>query len=67
MSTPQDPMLEHRIRHRAYEIYLERQSDPALADWLQAEAEITKGTERPSGTRRSGVDRRKAHTDAKGE
>jgi hypothetical protein len=60
-------MLEHRIRHRAYEIHLQRQNDPALADWLQAENEIVKEVERPSGTPRSGVDRRKATEDAKGE
>jgi len=35
-----DSMLEHRIRQRAQEIYLRRLKDPALFDWLQAEAEI---------------------------
>jgi hypothetical protein len=53
-------MLEQRVRHRAYEIYLERYSDPALADWLQAEAEILKKVERPGRVARSGVDRRQA-------
>jgi hypothetical protein len=35
-------MLEHRIRQRAYEIYLARLRNPALHDWLQAESEILK-------------------------
>jgi hypothetical protein len=42
MTTAQDPMLEHRIRHRAFEIYQARQRDPALYDWLLAELEIEK-------------------------
>jgi Protein of unknown function (DUF2934) len=41
MASLSDPMLEQRIRQRAFEIYLERQRDPALFDWLQAEREIT--------------------------
>jgi hypothetical protein len=34
--------LEERVRHRAYELYLERgnQSGSALEEWLQAEEEI---------------------------
>ena len=34
--------LEERIRRRAYELYLDRGSQPgsALEDWLQAEEEI---------------------------
>jgi len=39
-----DAMLEHRIRQRAYEIYLARLGNPALHDWLQAECEILKET-----------------------
>jgi hypothetical protein len=43
MNSP-DAMLEHRIRQRAYEIYLARLGNPALNDWLQAECEILKET-----------------------
>ena len=43
---PPDPMLEHRIRQRAYEIYHARLENPALHDWLQAEHEILKETKR---------------------
>ena len=34
---------EQEIRHRAYEIYLERGAQPGyeLEDWLQAEGELT--------------------------
>ena len=34
--------LEERIRHRAYELYLQRGNQPgsAVDDWLQAEEEI---------------------------
>lgn len=37
--------LENDIRHRAYEIYLERLDQPGceLDDWLQAEREIEQG------------------------
>jgi hypothetical protein len=41
---PPDAMLEHRIRQRAYEIYLARLGNPALHDWLQAECELLKET-----------------------
>jgi hypothetical protein len=36
---------DEEIRHRAYEIYLERgeQSDTKLDDWLQAERELEQG------------------------
>jgi hypothetical protein len=39
---PSDPMLEHEIRLRAYDIYLQRgcADGHALDDWLQAETEI---------------------------
>jgi hypothetical protein len=35
---------EQEIRHRAYEIYLQRGAQPGyeLEDWLQAERELTK-------------------------
>lgn len=35
------PSLEERIRRRAYELYLQRGSEPSteLDDWLRAEAE----------------------------
>ena len=38
-----DSMREHEIRRRAFEIYLERGSEPGrdLEDWLQAERELT--------------------------
>jgi len=41
-STPPEPMLEHAIRLRAYELYVERgrAEGHALDDWLNAEAEI---------------------------
>ena len=37
-----NPVSEEKIRHRAYEIYLERgeQPDCDLDDWLQAEREL---------------------------
>jgi hypothetical protein len=36
---------DEEIRHRAYEIYLERGEQPcrALDDWLQAERELERG------------------------
>jgi hypothetical protein len=41
-TTPQDPMLEHAIRLRAYELYAQRGTAEghAVQDWLQAEAEL---------------------------
>ena len=38
-----DSMREHEIRRRAFEIYLERGSEPGrdLEDWLEAERELT--------------------------
>lgn len=43
-----EPMLEHRIRLRAYELYVQggRRSGHALADWLQAEREVTRELQR---------------------
>lgn len=45
---PYEPMLEHEIQLRAFELYLRRGSivGNALADWLSAEAEVLseKGT-----------------------
>ena len=42
-----DSTREHEIRRRAFEIYLERGSEPGrdLEDWLQAERELT--TDKP--------------------
>jgi Protein of unknown function (DUF2934) len=42
---------EENIRHRAYEIYLERGGEPghALEDWLQAEREFTTAQSRAAG------------------
>jgi hypothetical protein len=44
-STPPEPMLEHAIQHRAYELYIERgmAQGHAIDDWLKAEAEIVRG------------------------
>ena len=44
-SAPPDPMLEHAIRLRAYELYLERGRAHGhdVDDWLQAEAELVHG------------------------
>jgi Protein of unknown function (DUF2934) len=38
-----DEAREHEIRRRAFEVYLERGSEPGrdLEDWLQAERELT--------------------------
>ena len=35
-----DPMLEHRIRQRAYELYQVRVQGSDSQDWLQAEREV---------------------------
>ena len=45
MATPPKPMLEHAIRHRAYELYLQRGKAHGhdVDDWLQAEAELVHG------------------------
>ena len=42
---PVEPMLEHRIRLRAYDLFLQRgrTDGHALDDWLKAEGEITHG------------------------
>lgn len=44
-STPPDPMLEHAIRLRAYELYVQRgmARGHAVDDWLNAEAELVHG------------------------
>jgi hypothetical protein len=44
-SAPPEPILEHAIRQRAYELYIKRGMDPghAVDDWLQAEAELVLG------------------------
>jgi outer membrane protein TolC len=41
-STQPDPMLQHEIRQRAYDLYERRGAvgDHALDDWLQAESEV---------------------------
>ena len=48
-----DSTSEHEIRRRAFEIYLERGSEPGrdLEDWLQAERELT--TDKPQTARES--------------
>ena len=44
-STPLEPMLEHAIRLRAYELYVQRgmAHGQAIDDWLKAEAELVHG------------------------
>jgi uncharacterized protein (DUF2132 family) len=44
-SNPPEPMLEQAIRHRAYELYLQRGMAHGhdVDDWLQAEAELVHG------------------------
>jgi hypothetical protein len=44
-SAPPDPMLEHAIRLRAYELYVQRgmAHGQAIDDWLKAEAELVHG------------------------
>lgn len=44
-SVPPEPMLEHAIRNRAYELYVQRgmAGGHAMDDWLQAEAELVHG------------------------
>ena len=44
--------IEERIRHRAYELYIQRgnQSGSELDDWLQAEEEIRRAEEERTGS-----------------
>jgi hypothetical protein len=44
-TTPPEPMLEHAIRLRAYELYAHRgmPQGHAVQDWLEAEAELVHG------------------------
>ena len=44
-SNPPEPMLVQAIRHRAYELYLQRGMAHGhdVDDWLQAEAELVHG------------------------
>jgi hypothetical protein len=44
-TTPPEPMLEHAIRNRAYELYVQRgrANGHAVDDWLKAEAELVHG------------------------
>ena len=44
-SNPPEPMLEQAIRHRAYELYLQRGRAHGydVDDWLQAEAGLVHG------------------------
>ena len=44
-SNPPEPMLEHAIRQRAYELYVQRGMAPGhdVDDWLKAEAELVYG------------------------
>ena len=41
-TTPPEPILEHAIRLRAYELYAQRgmAEGHAVQDWLEAEAEV---------------------------
>jgi DUF2934 family protein len=51
--TPPEPMLEHAIRHRAYELYVQRGmiQGHAVDDWLQAEGEFVHGHSTSDSTR----------------
>jgi hypothetical protein len=44
-TTPPEPMLEHAIRLRAYELYAQRgmAEGHAIQDWLEAEDELLYG------------------------
>jgi hypothetical protein len=44
-TTPPEPMLEHAIRLRAYELYAQRgkAGGHAIKDWLEAEEELLYG------------------------
>jgi DUF2934 family protein len=44
-TTPPEPMLEHSIRQRAYDLYLQRGMAHGhdVNDWLRAEAELVHG------------------------
>jgi hypothetical protein len=44
-STPPEPILEHAVRLRAYELYVQRgrAHGHAVDDWLKAEAELVHG------------------------
>ena len=44
-TTPPEPTLEHAIRLRAYDLYVQRGMDEGHADhdWLAAEAELLDG------------------------
>ena len=46
-----DLTREEKIRRRAYEIYLERGGEPGhdLADWLQAERQLTADQSKAAG------------------
>jgi len=45
-----DPMLEHRIRVRAYELYEKRLRSTDVDDWVEAEREILAEIEGASRT-----------------
>ena len=49
-SKPLEPLLEHEIRLRAYDLYEQRgrAEGHALEDWLRAEAEILKSIVSPT-------------------
>jgi hypothetical protein len=49
-----DSTHQEKIRHRAYEIYLERGKEPGrhLEDWLQAERGLTTGESKAAGAQR---------------
>ena len=49
---PLDTMLEHTIRKRAYDLYVQRGSKDgrALDDWVNAEQEVLRERQSPSST-----------------
>ena len=61
-STPPEPMLEHAIRNRAYELYVQRgrAHGHAVDDWLNAEGEIVDGHS-SSDSNPGATDSRKLH------
>lgn len=49
---PLDTMLEHTIRNRAYDLYVQRgrKDGRALDDWVNAEQEVLRERQSPSST-----------------
>jgi Protein of unknown function (DUF2934) len=56
-TTPPEPMLEHAIRLRAYELYAQRgmAEGKAVQDWLEAEAELLRSHSTTGGRLEPGI------------